>query len=313
VRADGERIDDPEELERVRGLGIPPAWRDVWICMRGNGHIQATGYDEAGRKQYLYHQHWSEAQDRAKFERMEGFGRALPAVRERVAADLARRGLVRERVLACAIRLLDLGFFRIGGEAYAAGNESYGLATLRRKHLRFEGGVAVFDYPAKSGQRRVQSIADPLVLPALRALKNRSRTGGHQLLAYWEGRSWHDVRSDEINEHLKDLASEDYSSKDFRTWNATVLAAASLASDDSDPTTKTARKRVGAEATKRVAAYLGNTPAVCRNAYIDPRVFDRFDSGETIRASIERIARDAEPGEFAERERIEAAVLRLLG
>jgi DNA topoisomerase IB len=313
VRAGGEKVDDPEELERIRGLGIPPAWRDVWICMRANGHIQATGYDEAGRKQYLYHQHWREAQDRAKFERMEEFARALPAVRDRAAADLARRGLGRERVLACAVRLLDLGFFRIGGEEYAADGESYGLATLRRKHLRFEDGVAVFDYPAKSAQRRVQPIADPLVVPALKALKSRPPKSGHELLAYWRGRSWNDVRSDEINEHLKELAGDDYSAKDFRTWNATVLAAVSLAGDDSNPTTEAAHKRVGAEATKRVAAFLGNTPAVCRSAYIDPRVFDRFDSGETIRASMKRIARDAEPGEFAERERIEAAVLRLLG
>ena len=280
--------------------------------MRSNGHIQATGIDEAGRKQYLYHQHWREARDREKFARMESFARALPKVRSQVAADLALRGLVRGRVLACAVRLLDLGFFRIGGEAYAAGNESYGLATLRREHLRFEDGVAVFDYPAKSGQRRVQTLADPEILPTLKALKDRPKGAGIELLAYWESRSWSDVRSDEINEYLKDRAGDQYSAKDFRTWNATVLAAVALA-QEKPPETKTARKRAAAQATKRVSEYLGNTPAVCRNAYIDPRVFDCFDSGVTVRGSIVRLNSQAEPGEFPEREKIERAVLRLLG
>ncbi len=279
--------------------------------MRSNGHIQATGLDEAGRKQYLYHQHWREARDREKFRRMERFARALPEVRRQVAADLKLRGLVRARVLACAVRLLDLGFFRIGGEAYAAGNESYGLATLRRNHVSFDDGVAVFDYPAKSGQRRVQTLADPEALPTLKALKRRPTGAGDELLAYWEARSWNDVRSDEINEYLKDRAGDEYSAKDFRTWNATVLAAVALA-QEKPPETKTARKRASSEATKRVAEYLGNTPAVCRNAYIDPRVFDRFDSGTTIRSSIARLNAGAEPGEFPDREKIERAVLRLL-
>ncbi len=310
-RAGGEPVRDAEELERIRALGIPPAWKDVWICMRSNGHIQATGVDDAGRKQYLYHQHWREARDREKFERMESFARALPRVRDQVSADLARTGLARERVLACAVRLLDLGFFRIGGEEYAAGNESYGLATLRRKHLRFENGEAVFDYPAKSGQRRLQTLADPVVLPALRALRDRPKHAGRELLAYWESRTWNDVRSDEINDYLKGHAGEGHSAKDFRTWNATVLAAVALAQEP-PPETKTARKRASTDATRRVADFLGNTPAVCRNAYIDPRVFDRFDSGTTIRASITRLGGDAEPGEFVDRERIERAVLRLL-
>jgi DNA topoisomerase IB len=279
--------------------------------MRANGHIQATGVDEAGRKQYLYHQHWREARDREKFERMEGFARALPRVRADVQSDLGRRGLVRERVLACAVRLLDLGFFRIGSEEYAAGNESYGLATLRRSHLSFEGGVAVFDYPAKSGQRRIQTLADPEILPTLRVLRSRPKQAGDELLAYWEARAWTNVRSEEINEYLKDHAGDEYSAKDFRTWNATVLAAVALA-QEKPPESKTARKRASSQATKRVSEYLGNTPAVCRNAYIDPRVFDRFDSGATIRGSISRLSRDADPGGFVDREKIERAVLRLL-
>jgi len=312
VHEDGTPIEDPDELERIRGLAIPPAWKDVWICLSANGHIQATGYDDAGRKQYLYHQHWREAQDRAKFQRMEEFARALPGVRHRVEKDLRKREMVRERALACAVRLLDLGFFRIGGEEYAAGNESFGLATLRKEHLRLENGEAVFEYPAKSGQHRVHVIADRIVLPTLREMKRR-RSGGAELLAYRNGRAWTDVRSTDINEYVKGLAGAEYSAKDFRTWNATVLAAVSLGTNESVPTSKTARKRVATEATKRVAEYLGNTPAVCRSAYIDPRVFDRFDSGETIHGAIQRIARDVEPGEFPQRERIESAVLRLIG
>jgi DNA topoisomerase I len=310
AHADGSPIDDPEELERIRGLAIPPAWKDVWICLSANGHIQATGYDDAGRKQYLYHQHWREAQDRAKFRRMEEFAESLPSVRERVERDLRKREVVRERALACAVRLLDLGFFRIGGEEYAAGNESFGLATLRKEHLRFERGTAVFDYPAKSGQRRVQKISDTRVLPTLRILKRR-RAGSPELLAYRNGRSWVDVRSEDINDYLKLVAGAEYSAKDFRTWNATVLAAVALATEDL-PASQTARKRVIREAVERVSTYLGNTPAVCRSAYIDPRVFDRFDSGETIREVIEDLAADAEPGEFVEREQIERAVLDLI-
>jgi DNA topoisomerase I len=310
--AAGDPVSDPAVLERIRGLGIPPAWRDVWICMEPYGHIQATGYDEAGRKQYLYHDAWREAKDRAKFGRMEDFARSLPAMRTALDARLGGRGLGRDRVLACAVKLLDLGFFRIGGETYAVENESYGLATMRRDHVKLAGGVAVFDYPAKSGQRRVQTIAEPTVFPVLRALKARPAHAGVELLGYWAGREWRDVRSHDINEELKELTGAEYSAKDFRTWHATVLAAVALANADADTSTQTARKRAAKAAVERVASYLGNTPTVCRQAYIDPRVFDRFDSGQTVLPALERLARSADPGEFPERERIERAVLRLL-
>jgi DNA topoisomerase I len=304
---------DREVLERIRDLAIPPAWEDVWICPHPRGHIQATGQDAAGRKQYLYHPHWREHRDRQKFKEMEDFARALPAVRKRVEADLGRRGLVRERVLACAVRLLDLGFFRIGSERYAAENETFGLATLRQRHLRLERGVAVFDYMAKGAKRHRQEIADPLVLPTLRALKRRDG-GGSELLAYRRRREWVDVRSEEINDYLREQTGADFTAKDFRTWNATVLAAVELATRaDDGKSSRTARKRAMVEATERVAEYLSNTPAVCRSAYIDPRVFDRFDSGETIRGPLERIVGIADPGDFPDRERIERAVLRLLG
>src|SRR3954464_9910767 len=300
---DGEPVEDAEARDRFRALAIPPAWRDVWICADTPGHIQATGYDDAGRKQYLYHDAWREHRDREKFREMEDFAKALPGIREHVTGELARRGLVRERVLGCAIRLLDLGFFRVGSERYAVENETYGLATLKKRQLRFKRGAAVFDYRAKGSKRHVQVVADAAVLPTLRALKVR-RVGGPELFAYRNGRAWRDVRSDDINEHLKELAGSEFSAKDFRTWNATVLAAVALARHDPGELSRTARRRAINEAVKDVAAYLSNPPSVCRSAYIDPRVIDRFDSGETIRGAIERVVKGTEPGEFPERERI---------
>ena len=309
---DGATIADREVIERIRELAIPPAWKDVWICPHPNGHIQATGYDEAGRKQYLYHPVWRRDRDREKFTEMERFARALPRMRERTGADLARRGLVRERVLACSVRLLDLGFFRIGSERYATENETFGLATLRRRHVRIERGSAVFDYTAKGSNRHRQEIADPDVVPTIKALKER-KGGGLELLAYRDGRrGWADVRAAQINDYLKQAIGGDYTAKDFRTWNATLLAAVDLATNGREASTKAARKRAVSAATQRVADYLSNTPAVCRTAYIDPRVFDRFDAGETIHRSLRRIVADGDPGEFADRERIEAAVLRLI-
>lgn len=308
---DGNAVDDAEAKARIRSLAVPPAWSDVWICADARGHIQATGYDDAGRKQYLYHDAWREHRDREKFQEMEEFAKALPGIRERIEDDLALRGLVRERVLGCAIRLLDLGFFRIGSERYAAENETYGLATLTKRQLRIERGSAVFDYRAKGSKRHVQVVADRAVLPTLKSLKAR-RGAGTELFAYRNGRGWRDVRSDDINEHLKELAGAGFSAKDFRTWNATVLAAVALSRHNPDELSKTAKRRAINEAVKQVAGYLSNTPAVCRSSYIDPRVIDRFDSGDTIRAAIDREQNGAGPGEFADRERIEAAVLRLL-
>src|SRR5919204_1095208 len=196
----GRRIDDPEVLQRIRELGIPPAWEDVWICPYPNGHLQATGTDAAGRKQYRYHDVWRARRDAQKFDEMAEFARALPALRERVEANLsATDRLTRERVLACAVRLLDRGFFRVGGEDYAIQNESYGLATMRKEHVTVEpDGTLVFDYPSKSGQRRVQSVVDPLA-PDLVARLQRPRRRGPELLAYKDRDGWRDIRSPEIN------------------------------------------------------------------------------------------------------------------
>ena len=303
--ADGARVDDPETLARINALAIPPAWTDVWICPDPRGHLQATGVDAAGRKQYRYHDAWRARRDRQKFEEMLEFARALPRLRRRVARDLRAvqdGGVTRERVLACAARLLDRGFFRIGSESYAEGNGSYGLATITKEHVRLDGDDIVFDYPSKSGRRRVQAVADPDVREVVAALKRR-RGEADGLLAYREGRRWVEVRSDDINEYLKASARLDtVSAKDFRTWNGTVLAAMALARREGRVSSKTARKRAITAAVREVAAFLGNTPAVARSSYIDPRVFDRFLSGWTIAPAHER-GRNA----------IEKAVLDLIG
>jgi DNA topoisomerase I len=307
----GKRIEEPELLERIAQLAIPPAWEQVWVCTDPRGHLQATGVDAAGRKQYLYHERWRVHRDRLKFDAMLGFGRALPGVRRRLRRDLGGDELSRKRVLACAVRLLDLGFFRIGSEDYAEENGSYGLSTIHRRHVSIAGEEIVFDYPAKSGQRRVQAIADPIVLGVISALKRRRR-GGEKLFAYREAGRWREVHAEDVNAYIKQAASGDFSAKDFRTWNATVLAAVALAAHDGRAQTRTARSRAVRDSIGTVAAYLGNTPAVCRASYVDPRVIDRFRAGDTIAPVLERLPAGPEMADEATRRRIEAAVLDLL-
>jgi DNA topoisomerase I len=308
---DGGRVDDPEVLTRVNELVIPPAWQDVWICPHPGGHIQATGVDQRGRKQYLYHPRWRARRDAEKFEDMVTFARTLPALRERVAADLARGDFGADHVLALAVRLLDRGFFRIGSEDYAVTNETYGLATMKKRHVRVSDGVLYFDYPAKHGKRRVQAVVDPDVGGDICHLKKR-RGGGDELLAYKSsppGGRWVDVKSADINAWLKEATGEDVSAKDFRTWGATVLAAVGLAVSPV-PDAKAARKRAMARVVKEVAYYLGNTPAVARSSYIDPRTFDRYADGVTIAGAIPELAEGGDG--TAIQGRVEAAVLELL-
>ncbi|HWO84302.1 MAG TPA: DNA topoisomerase IB [Solirubrobacterales bacterium] len=277
----GEKIADEETLERIRQLAIPPAWKEVWICPDPFGHIQATGYDEAGRKQYLYHERWQQRQAERKFELVREFALKLPKLRRAVTADLRRQGMPRERALACAVRLLDLGFFRIGSEVYAEENESFGLATVRREHVTVKRSEVVFDFPAKSGQRRVQSIRDAAARRVLEAMYRR-RSGPEDLLAYRAGGEWVDVRSDEINEYIHEKIGEEFTAKNFRTWHGTVLAAVALAGEER-PRSDAAAKRAITRAVNQVSEALGNTPAVCRASYIDPRVLDRYRDGTTIR------------------------------
>jgi DNA topoisomerase IB len=311
---EGRAVSDERTLERIRALAIPPAWKDVWVCTDERGHLQAVGTDTAGRRQYLYHETWRERRDREKFERMLEFARVLPKLRRRVARDLGGEGAGRERVLACAVRMLDVGFFRVGGETYAEENDSYGLATLQKAHATIRGDKVLFRYRAKSGKEQFQFITDPAVREVLDLLKRR-RGGGEGLLAYKEGRRWSDVESTDINDYIKAVAGPEFSAKDFRTWNATVLAAHFLgveAAHNGGPGTMASRKRRVNAAVKWVAGLLGNTPAVCRSSYIDPRVWDRFRSGWTIGGSVERLMEEPFLGRPRIREQLEAAVVDLL-
>jgi DNA topoisomerase IB len=314
VDRQGAPLTDAQAIARCRELAIPPAWRDVWICPDANGHLQATGIDAAGRKQYLYHPRWRERRDQQKFDEMLEFASVLPRLRRRVKRDLARPDVDRERVLAGAARLLDVGFFRVGSEDYAAERGTRGLSTILRDQVSLERGTITFDYPAKGGIRRVQTIADPDVHRLVRSLKAR-RGGGERLLAYREGRRWRDLDADDINAYLKRHTGGDFSAKDFRTWNATVLAAVALAAHGLEAASRSARQRVIRDAVKRVAGFLGNTPAVCRASYIDPRVFDRYLSGWTIAGALEHLGADLDeldPLDVRARQTVEEATLDLI-
>ncbi len=276
----GQPIEDEDTLARIRELAIPPAWKEVWICPDPLGHIQATGIDAAGRKQYLYHSRWAQRRAERKFKATREFAAELPRLRRAVSRDLKLKGMPRERALACAVRLLDLGFFRIGAEEYVDANESYGVATILREHVTVRGNEIVFDFPAKSGQRRVQSIRDAAAQRAIETMRRR-RGGPDDLLAYREGKEWRDVRSVDVNAYIQEQIGERFSAKDFRTWHGTVLAATELALEP-PPRSESAKRQAINRAVDRVAEALGNTPAVCRSSYIDPRVLDRFRDGIAI-------------------------------
>jgi DNA topoisomerase IB len=308
---DGEPVRDPELLARIRALVIPPAWRDVWICPIANGHLQAVGTDAAGRRQYLYHQAWRTRRDQEKFDHMLVFARALPGLRQRVAVHLCEQGLTRDRVLACATRLLDRGFFRMGSEGYAEQNQTYGVATIHKRHVRLDGDEIAFDYVTKGGKRRLQSVVDPEVREVVGALLRR-RGGGPELLAYRRGRAWVDIRSEDVNAYIKEQTTGDFTAKDFRTWTATVLTAVALASSFPVARSRTARTRAIRRAVDEVAQYLGNTPAVCRASYIDPRVFDRYRSGLTVAGALEQLGQVQALGEPAYQGGVEAAVVDLI-
>jgi DNA topoisomerase IB len=274
------------------------------------GHLQATGIDAAGRKQYLYHERWRVHRDREKFDRMLRFGEDLPRLRRRIARRLTGAELDYERVIACAIRLLDIGMFRVGNAEYAEDDGGVGLATVSKRHVSVNGRVVTFDYPAKGGARRVQQIEDRACSAVVGALKTRRR-GGSQVFAYRDGRRWRNLRAEDINAYLKRELGDEFSAKNFRTWNATVMAAVALATDGREARSRTARQRHIKRAVRAVAELLGNTPAVARRAYIDPRVFDCYLSGLTISSAVDA-AGDLDVSSDRVRNRIEQAVVELL-
>lgn len=305
---------DDATLERIANLVIPPAWTDVWICPDPHGHIQATGTDAAGRRQYRYHDRWSERRSAAKFQRLEAFAHGLPDLRAQVSHDLAGRTLSRERVLACTVRLLDATTFRIGSDTYARENGSFGLTTIRRDHVTVGRTRAVFHYRGKGGLERTHDVRDPDALRVIRAL-HRREDRGRRLFVYGNGRLA-PIHAADVNQYIRDGVGVESSAKDFRTWHATVLAAVGLAGIESDhQRSSRAVDRDIAGVVRAVATVLGNTPAVCRSSYIDPRVIDRFRDGSTIADDLATLPDDdVAPGRWGEaaRQTVESAVLALL-
>lgn len=291
---DGELLTDEKKVQRIKDLVIPPAWKKVWISPFPNGHIQAVGTDAAGRRQYLYHQLWQQERAEEKFDRVLDMSTKLPAWREQIARDLDRRGMPRERVLALGLHLLDLGYFRAGGEQYAEENESYGLATLLCEHVTVRRDVVAFDYPAKSGVQRQYEIENAEVVKAVRALLRRTDCSGRLLL--WRSASGMvEVKAGDLNARFKELVGSEYSVKDLRTWHGTVLAAAAFA--DADPAVSERQaKKIEAAVMREVATELGNTPAVARGSYVDPRVVSGYRQGVTIDAAVRRATRMRRPG-----------------
>ncbi len=281
----GAVISDRQVLARIRSLAIPPAWTDVWISPYANGHIQATGTDGAGRKQYLYHPHWREMKDREKFDRALAFAQSLPAARRLITKHLRAEGTGPERALAAALRIVDAGALRVGGTRYAEANGSYGTTTLRIGHVRLEGPEVRFDFPGKSGQEWHTSIKDEDLVAALEPMLRRPGTSpdADTALAYvgMDG-AWHSVDAAQLNAFLKEVTGGEFSAKDFRTWQATVVAAMSLARLAQEARTVRAKQKAVAATARDVADHLGNTPAIARKSYIDPRVVDRFYDGHVI-------------------------------
>lgn len=308
---DGCVILDPATLQHFKELVIPPAWEDVWICMRPNGHIQAIGTDAAGRRQYLYHPEWRNRRDAAKHARVLELAGVLPRARRRVTKNLGGRGTTRERVLAGAFRLLDLGFFRIGSESYAEANGTFGLATIRRDHVQIRADTIYFDYPAKGAIEREQRVVDPDLAKLVRTPLRRTGDDSPELLAYRSAsRGWCDVRSEDVNDYVRAVTGGEFTAKDFRTWHATVLMAQALAVSGSAPKTETGRKRAVTRAVGEVAGHLGNTPAVARRSYIDSRVIDLYLDDVTIDPALVDTGIDS-PG-LAIHGPVERATLRLL-
>ena len=302
----GQRLPE-EDAQRVRDLVIPPAWKDVWITPHENGHLQAVGVDDAGRKQYLYHPDWRARRDAEKFDRMLEFGKGLGKARELVLGDLGREGMPLERACAAAVRLLDLGYFRIGNDVYADANGSFGLTTLERRHVRRRQDRLVFTFIGKSGVEHRVEIDDVTVVDAIEIMRRR-RSEDRRLLSYRNGRGWRSLLPELVNDYVRDSTGLDATAKDFRTWHATVLAAAALAETPEPGQSAASRKRAVSGAMKEVASFLGNTPRLARSSYVDPRVVDAYEEGRTIERATRRTYDTPDERQAA----LERATLRLI-
>ena len=291
VGVDGKPIHDPEELRRIKSLAIPPAWTDVWICPVPDGHIQATARDAKGRKQYRYHPRWREVRDETKFSRMIAFGQALSALRERVDQDLKLPGLPREKVLATVVRLLETTLIRVGNAEYARDNRSYGLTTMRDKHVDITGTTVHFAFKGKSGKKHTIDIKDRRLANIVKRCKDLP---GYELFQYIDDQGQkQDVDSADVNAYLREITGQDFTAKDFRTWAATVLA--SLALQELDPSdSDTGVKKNIVRAVENVAESLGNTPAICRKCYIHPAVIDAYLEGSLLDVLQQRTEQELE-------------------
>lgn len=296
-----------EDAQRCKDLVIPPAWQDVWITPHANGHLQAVGTDDAGRRQYLYHPQWRSSRDAAKFERIIDFGKAMSRAREKVMTDLGAEGMSLERACAVAVRLLDLGYFRIGNDVYTDTHGSFGLTTLLREHVSKRAGKLRFCFVGKSGIEHCIDIDDPTVIEALDIMRRR-RGGGDVLLAWKDGRQWRSLSPAQVNDYIRDTTGVEATAKDFRTWHATVIAAAALADTKEPGQSKASRKRAIAATMREVSEFLGNTPALARSAYVDPRVVEAYEKGRTIGTAVRRSYDTDDQRQAA----LERAVLRLL-
>ena len=277
----GKPIHDEEQLKRIRSLGIPPAWTNVWICRNPNGHIQATGRDAKGRKQYRYHSKWRVIRDETKYDRMIAFGKALPLIRERVEHDLRLHGLPREKVLATVVRLLDTTSIRIGNEEYARENGSFGLTTMRDDHVEVEGSNVEFHFRGKSGKEHTIDVKDRQLA---KIIKRAQSLPGHELFQYYdEHQHLHTVESDHVNAYLHQITGQEFTAKDFRTWSGTVTATCAL--EDLGPyETQTQAKKNVVRAIEAASKHLGNTPAICRKSYIHPEIIDAYLNGTLLKA-----------------------------
>jgi DNA topoisomerase-1 len=275
-------VHDKETLKRIKALAIPPAWTDVWVCPNPRGHVQATGHDERGRKQYLYHDRWREVRDETKYARMTAFGRALPRIRERVAHDLSLPGLPREKVLATVVSLLEMTLIRVGNEQYARSNRSFGLTTMRNRHVEVDGSQLRFKFKGKSGKTHSIGIKDRRLAAIV---KRCQELPGQELFAYIDDDGVRRaIDSSDVNEYLKEIGGDDFTSKDFRTWAGTVLAAQTLREmAPVKPRSKTQARRNVTEAVQYVSERLGNTPAICRKSYINPMVIESYLDGSLLK------------------------------
>jgi len=306
--SDGKKVTDEATLRRIKRLAIPPAWTEVWICPTENGHIQAVGRDVKKRKQYRYHERWTQVRDETKYGRMMAFGEALPRIRRRVDADLRKKGMSREKVLAAVVRLLETTLIRVGNDEYAQQNRSYGLTTLRNKHAKVRGSEITFQFLGKSGKAHRISLKEPQLAKLVRRCQDLP---GQELFGYVdESGTVRDVTSEDVNAYLREISGADFTAKDFRTWAGTVLAAVALRELATFASKREAKKNI-TQAIEAVSKMLGNTAAICRKCYVHPMVFESYLSGQTIATMKQKAERKLRNG-LENLRPDEAAVMMLL-